>query len=258
MTSNPTIRVAVINHIMTIIMDRPDVLNALDPSSHHQLGEALDRFAAADDLRVAIITGAGDRAFCVGSDLKVRSEMGGDDMPPSGFGGMAERFGLLKPVIAAVNGHAIGGGLELVLACDMAISVPHAKFGLPEVKVGLAAAGGLHRLARQLPLKHAMEIALGGNLFDAAQAKEYGLINRVVAAEDLSSTVAKLAEGLLDCAPMSLRATKQMMIEGLSQPSLDAAFGAEYRAYNAMLTSEDAKEGSEAFLERRKPDWKNR
>lgn len=258
MTNYPTIRVDVSGQIMHITMDRPDVLNALDPSSHRQLAEAIDRYAADDDLRVAIITGAGDRAFCVGSDLKVRSEMGGDDMPPSGFGGMAERFDLLKPVIAAVNGHAIGGGLELVLACDMAISVPHAKFGLPEVKVGLSAAGGLHRLARQLPMKHAMEIALGGNLFDAVQAKEYGLINHIVAAEDMRETVKKLAKGLLDCAPMSLRATKQMITEGLSQPSLDAAFGAAYPAYETMLASEDAKEGSKAFLERRKPDWKNR
>ena len=258
MTSNRTIRVDVAGHIMTITVNRPEVLNALDPPSHRQLAAAIDRYTVDDDLRVAIITGSGDRAFCVGSDLKVRSEMGGDDMPPSGFGGMANRFGLLKPVIAAVNGHAIGGGLELVMACDMAISVPHAKFGLPEVKVGLAASGGLHRLARQLPMKHAMEIALGGNLFDAAQAREYGLINRVVASEDLSKVAANLAKGLLDCAPLSLLATKQMMIEGLSQPSLDAAFGAEYPAYETMLNSEDAKEGSKAFLERRRPDWKNR
>jgi len=253
-----TIRTECDGPIMTVTMDRPEVLNALDPSSHRLLSEAFDRYAADDDLRVAIITGAGDKSFCVGSDLKARAKVGHDDMPTAGFAGLTERFDLLKPVIAAVNGHAIGGGLEIVLACDLAIAVPHAKFGLPEVKVGLAASGGLHRLARQLPMKHAMEIALTGTLFDANQALAFGLVNRVVDAENLSETVVTLAKGLLDCAPLSLHASKQMMTDGLAKPSLQAAFSARYSAYEEMLVSEDAVEGSRAFLENRKPVWKNR
>jgi enoyl-CoA hydratase/carnithine racemase len=257
-TDEIAIRVEQDGPIMTVTMDRPDVLNALDPPSHRKLSEAFDRYATDDDLRVAIITGAGETAFCVGSDLKVRAELGQDDMPATGFAGLTERFDLLKPVIAAVNGHAIGGGLEIVLACDMAIAVPHAKFGLPEVKVGLAAYGGLHRLVRQLPMKHAMEIALTGTLFDAVQAMIFDLINRVVEPGKLSESVISLATGLLDCAPLSLRASKQMMVDGLAEPSLQAAFSARYSAYETMHASDDAKEGSRAFLENRKPVWKNR
>ena len=258
MSDDSTILVDCSGPIMTITINRPEVLNALDPPSHRQLSEVFDRYAADDDLRVAIITGSGDKAFCVGSDLKVRAEMGGDDMPATGFAGLTERFDLLKPVIAAVNGHVIGGGLEIVLACDMAVAVPNAKFGLPEVKVGLAASGGLHRLARQLPMKHVMEIALTGTLFDADQAKKFGLINRIVEPQNLADTVASLADGLFECAPISVRATKQIVAEGLKESSLQAAFSAEYSIYEKMLASDDAKEGSRAFLEKRKPNWKNR
>ncbi len=258
MSETKAIRVERDGPVMVLTMDRPEVLNALDPPAHRQLAEALDQYAADDDLHVAILTGAGEKAFCVGSDLKARAEMGGDDMPRAGFGGIAERFDLMKPVIAAINGHAIGGGMEMVLACDLALAVPTAKFGLPEVRVGLAASGGLHRLARQLPTKHAMEIALSGELFSAERALEYGLINRVVDAGALMQAATELANGLLAGAPMALRATKQMMLDGLGKPSLAAAFGAGYSEYEAMLSSEDAIEGSAAFLERRKPVWKNR
>ena len=258
MTTPETIRVETDGPVMTLTIDRPSVLNALDPTSHSQLAAAFDRYAADDGLFVAIITGAGEKAFCVGSDLKVRTEMGGDDMPPTGFGGLAERFDLTKPVVAAVNGHAIGGGLEIVLACDMAIAVSTAKFGLPEVNVGLAAAGGLHRLARYVPMKQAMQIAMTGELFSAEKALKFGLINQVVTAEELSGALQTLTDQLLQSAPLSLSATKQMMLDGLSKPSLQAAFEAHYPAYEAMLASEDAIEGSNAFLEKRPPNWKNR
>ena len=258
MTTPETIRVETDGPVMTLTIDRPSVLNALDPTSHSQLAAAFDRYAADDGLYVAIITGAGEKAFCVGSDLKVRTEMGGDDMPPTGFGGLAERFDLTKPVVAAINGHAIGGGLEIVLACDMAIAVSTAKFGLPEVNVGLTAAGGLHRLARYVPMKQAMQIAMTGELFSAEKALEFGLINQVVTAEELSGALQTLTDQLLQSAPLSLSATKQMMLDGLSKPSLQVAFEAHYPAYEAMLASEDAIEGSKAFLEKRPPNWKNK
>ena len=135
-------------------------------------------------------------------------------MPATGFGGLTERFDLDKPVIAAVNGDAIGGGLELVLACDLAIAARHARFGLPEPRVGLAAHGGLHRLARQIPLKQAMGIALTGRLLSAEEALAYGLLNAVVDAAELAAEVARWTGALLAAAPLALRATKQMMLAG--------------------------------------------
>ena len=242
--------------VMTITIDRPQALNALDPDAHRAMHEAFDAFATDEALRVAVVTGTGERAFCVGSDLKVRAAMGGDDMPPPGFAGLTECFDLDKPVIAAVNGLALGGGMEIVLACDLAIAVEGARFALPEVKVGLAAAGGLHRLARQLPSKRAMEVALTGRMLEASDALEFGLINEVVPAGGLSEATARWTELLLANAPLSLQASKQMMLDGLAKPSLEEAFAGTYPAYEKMLTSEDAVEGSRAFIEKRKPEWK--
>lgn len=244
--------------VVTLRIDRPEVRNALHPAAHAEMAAALDAFAADDGLRVAVITGSGDRAFCAGSDLKARAETGVDDMPPTGFAGLAERFDLWKPVIAAVNGDAIGGGLEIVLACDLAVAVDGARFGLPEPKVGLAAAGGLHRLARAIPDKWAMELALTGRLFDAGEALRLGLVNRVVPREALSATVRAMAAGIAANAPLSTMATKQMMRQGLGYASLADAFAARYPAHEAMLASEDAREGPRAFAEKRRPVWKGR
>ena len=168
--------------LMVITIDRPSVLNALDPAAHQALSEALDDFGSDDSLRVAIVTGAGERSFCVGSDLKARVTSNRDNHPPTGFAGLTHRFDLEKPVIAAVNGLAIGGGLEIVLASDLAIAADHAVFQLPETKVGLAAigGGGLQRLARQIPMKHAMDVILTGRRFDAEEARMMGLVSRVV------------------------------------------------------------------------------
>ncbi|WP_245408302.1 enoyl-CoA hydratase-related protein [Zhengella mangrovi] len=245
--------------IMEVTINRPAVRNALDPSAHRRLAGIFDAFAADDRLRVAIITGSGDRAFCVGSDLKARLASGGDRMPATGFAGLCERFDLEKPVIAAINGDCIGGGLEIVLACDLALTVPHARFGLPEPRVGLVAAGGLHRLARSLPAKLAMEIALTGQLFDAAKAQGHGLVNAVVpAGADVLQDARKLAAQIVECAPLATKATKQMIARGLEAPSLAAAFAGDYPAYREMLQSNDAVEGSRAFLEKRRPNWTGR
>lgn len=252
------IRIERKNAVLWLTIDRPEVRNSLHPDAHRELSKAFDAFEADDSLHLAIITGAGDRSFCAGSDLKYRAQTGDTYIPETGFAGLTERFSVSKPVIAAVNGDAIGGGLEIVLACDLAIAVDSARFGLPEPKVGLAASGGLHRLARQVQFKRAMDIALTGRLFSADEALELGLINQVVACDSLLTAVGALVEQLSRSAPLALRATKQMILDGLDKPSLEAAFNAHYPAYDTMLMSEDAKEGPLAFSQKRIPEWKGR
>jgi crotonobetainyl-CoA hydratase len=244
--------------VLTITIDRPEVLNALHPPAHDELARAFDLYAADSELRVAILTAAGERAFCVGTDLKQRARTGRDDHPATGFAGLTRRFDLLKPVVAAVNGLALGGGLEIVLACDLAIAAEHAQFGLPEPLVGLAAlgGGGLQRLVRQVPLKQAMGLALTGRRVSAEQALRIGLVNEVVAAEDLPARARALAQELLACAPLSLEASKQVMLRSLAEPDLRAAIEAAYPAAERMLASQDAVEGQRAFVEKRPPRWR--
>jgi len=242
--------------VLTIAINRPAEMNALHPPAHHELADIFDRFQADGELRIACLTGAGTDAFCVGSDLRASTDR--HRLPATGFGGLTERFDLLKPVIAAVNGHCIGGGLELALACDLVIAADHAKFGLPEPRIGLAATGGLHRLFRQIPTQHAMEIVLTGKLFGAAEAKDFGLINAVVPAAGLAGEIAGWTQQILDCAPLAVEATKQLALGGLDARSLQEAFERSYPALETMLASNDALEGPRAFLEKRPPKWSGR
>lgn len=242
-------------HALWITIDRPEVRNALNPQAHRELADAFDRFAANDALWVAVLTGRGDKAFCVGSDLKHRVEAGSNETPETGFAGLCERYDLDKPVIAAINGDALGGGLETVLACDLAIAVDTARLGLPEPRVGLCAHGGLHRLIRHLPSKTAALLAMTGKLFNAAEAKAMHLVNDVVPREDFASAVEALVNEVLTCAPLAIRATKQMMHQGLLAPDVETAFAARYPAYEKMLSSKDAREGPAAFAEKRPPVW---
>jgi enoyl-CoA hydratase/carnithine racemase len=246
--------------ILWITINRPAALNSLNPLAHRELSAALDGFAADAALRVAVITGTGERAFCVGSDLKARAAINADDHPPTGFGGISHRFDLVKPVIAAVNGLALGGGLEIVAACDLAIAADHAEFALPEPRVGLAAlgGGGLQRLARHLPLKHAMELVLTGRRFDAEEAMRIGLVNDVVPRAQLEARVRAMAAMIVEGAPLAVEASKQVMLQSLAFPDLQAAFRASYPAAERMLASEDAREGQSAFVEKRKPRWQGR
>jgi crotonobetainyl-CoA hydratase len=246
--------------VLTIAINRPHVLNALHPPAHRELARAFDHFAAAPELRVAILTGKGERAFCVGTDVKARAESGRDDHPDTGFGGITRRFDLFKPVIAAINGLALGGGLEMVVACDLAVAADDARLGLPEPLVGLAAlgGGGLQRLARQLPLKQAMGLVLSGKSIGAGEALRMGLINQVVPARDLLAAARVLATDLLAGAPLALEAAKQVMLQSLAEPDLEKALRATYPAAERMLASEDAREGQRAFVEKRKPRWLGR
>jgi crotonobetainyl-CoA hydratase len=246
--------------ILWITINRPAALNALNPLAHRELSAALDQFGADPALRVAVITGAGERAFCVGSDLKARAERNADDHPPTGFGGISHRFDLAKPVIAAVNGLALGGGVEIVAACDLAVAADHVEFGLPEPRVGLAAlgGGGLQRLARNMPLKYAMELVLTGRRFGAEEARRIGLINDVVPRAELRARVRQMAGQIIAGAPLAVEASKQVMLQSLALPDLAAALRARYPAAERMLASEDAREGQRAFVEKRQPRWQGR
>ena len=247
---------------LILTIDRPHRRNALDPEAHHKLASLFDTFALNDTLLVAIITGTGDKAFCSGSDLSVEAGLDRANLPPTGFAGLAERFDLIKPVIAAVNGDAIGGGMEIVLACDLCVAAPSARFSLPEPRVGLAASGGLHRLARQVPLKQAMEIALTGRMFAADELVGMGVVNQLspspTGGADVLALALETATLICENAPLAVRATKQMMMRGLDLPDLEAAFAMRYPAFEAMLASEDASEGRLAFLQKRRPKWRGR
>ncbi|OJV34775.1 MAG: enoyl-CoA hydratase [Sphingomonas sp. 67-36] len=247
---------------LTIVtIDRAEAMNALNPAANAEFAEIFDAFAADPDQWVAIITGAGDKAFCAGNDLKETSRnlaRGAPlETPVKGYAGLTSRYDLDKPVIAAVNGVAMGGGFEIALACDLIVASDTAVFALPEPKVGLAAlAGGLLRLRRQIGLKQAMGMILTGRSVSAAEGRELGFVNDVVPAADLLSAARRWADLIFACSPMSIRASKQIVQRGLDE-SLDAADRAHlhWPAVKALFRSADMREGPAAFAQKRKPNW---
>ncbi len=240
--------------LLVITLDRPEVLNALHLAAHVELSRIFDSFAVDPALRVAIVTGSGERAFCVGTDLKSLAATGNYSYPRGGF---AKRFDLWKPVIAAVNGLCLGGGFEILAACDLAVASEHAQFGLPEPLVGLAALGGsaLQRLARQISMKDAMYLALTGQRVDAAEARRIGLVTEVVPQAEVMARARTLAQKILACAPLALQATKQAMLMSFNESNLEKSMQKPYPAEAVMLASRDAIEGPLAFAQKRKPDW---
>src|SRR2546423_12200266 len=248
-------------HVLTVTINRPEVMNALHPKANAELAGVWDEFAADPELWIGIITGAGDRAFSAGNDLKHQAS-GGDmsGQPASGFAGLTSRFDLDKPVIAAVNGVAMGGGFEIALACDIIVASEQAVFALPEPRVGLAAlAGGLHRLPRQIGLKRAMGMILTARHVTAREGHELGFVNEVVPPGEALAAAERWAETICKNSPMSIRASKQTIQTGLAM-SLGQAIAEQrdYPAVKAMVASQDYVEGPKAFSEKRPPKWLGR
>ena len=247
--------------ITVFTLNRPDVMNAMHSPAHFEMDEAVNAFAADADQWVGIVTGAGDRAFSAGNDLKHQATGGKMGSPPSGFAGLTSRFDLAKPLIAAVNGVAMGGGFEIALACDIILASEAAVFALPEPRVGLAAlAGGLHRLPRAIGTKRAMGMILTARRVSAAEGKELGFVHEVTTAGDLMARAKALAGEICQLGPMSIRASKEAVYRGLDEPSLEAALKGlnKYPAVAALYTSEDFKEGPLAFSQKRPPNWQGR
>jgi crotonobetainyl-CoA hydratase len=225
-----------------------------------EMGKAFDEFAANPDLWVAIVTGEGPKAFSAGNDLKFAAsgQKSPVPMPSTGFGGLTSRYDLFKPVIAAVNGFAMGGGFEIALACDIIIASENAKFALPEPRVGFAAlASGMHRLPRQVPLKKAMGMMLTGRTVGAKEGHEIGFVTAVVPEGQALAEAKKWAAQILECSPMAIRATKETVVTGLNTADLKTAFDHKVPGIARLMASADHKEGPKAFAEKRKPVWKN-
>ncbi|MBI5481115.1 MAG: enoyl-CoA hydratase/isomerase family protein [Deltaproteobacteria bacterium] len=254
-------------HLLVVTIDRPEARNALSMQMTRELCEAWRMLRDDAELRVAVLTGAGDKAFCAGADLK---EIGAwyRSMTPierreraerePGLGGITRNLDPGKPVIAAINGHCLAGGLELALACDLRVAAGHATFGLPEVKRGIMpGAGGTQRLPRAVPLGAALEMLLSGDAIDAETALRVGLVNRVVPAAGLMDEARALAGRIAQCAPLAVQAARAAALRGLHLP-LDEGLRLEQMHAEPLRHTEDAAEGIRAFAEKRTPEFRGR
>ena len=260
--------------VQVLRLNRPEAANSLNPEMLRELGRAFHESNTDDATQVLVLTGAGERIFCAGMDLRAFSQS--DQSPGSGTagsnagsnagstqGGAADgatpfNFRTLptKPVIAAVNGAAVGGGFELALSCDLVVAADTARFGLPEVKRGLIAGGGGTLLGTRLPLSLALEVALTGDLIDAQRAASWGLVNRVVPAAELLDAALGLAQSIAANGPLAIRMTKELVRRAvLDDPKRGWATPEEL---TSIFASEDAQEGAVAFLEKRPASWKGR
>ncbi len=258
----PSVEISVNSHVATVVLNRPEAMNAIDPEMRGLLHQAWDRLRTDEDIWVAIITGSGDKAFCTGSDLK-KTMPSSDPFARQIFGeadSSATVTGLAmdKPLIAAVNGYAIGGGMELALACDIRIASENAQFALSEVKVGsIPGSGGTQRLPRMVAMSDAMLMLLTGDRVNAREAHRMGLVSEVTPQGELLAVARKIAERITSNAPLSVRAIKRLVFQGIEMP-LAQAMDAERYVFGLIYGTEDRIEGRRAFAEKRKPNYKGR
>jgi crotonobetainyl-CoA hydratase len=254
------IRYELDGHVARVTIDRPNVLNAVDRAAHNELQRVWADIEASSDVRVVVLTGAGDRSFCVGADVSAEGvdKTGMEywaDLDPDGFGGLSLRESLDVPVIARVNGYALGGGMEMVLGCDIVVAAETARFGLTEPRIGrLPLDGGMVRLARQIPYHQAMGLLLTGRKAPAEEMQRLGLVNEVVPAADLDDAVQRWVDDVLACAPLSLKAIKQT-VQRTAHLTAREANTVRLPALVAALQSKDQDEGVRAFQEKRAPNW---
>ncbi|HVB71308.1 MAG TPA: crotonase/enoyl-CoA hydratase family protein [Acidimicrobiales bacterium] len=241
-------------HIGLLTINRPDARNAINRATAEAIDVALGAADADDDVWVVVLTGAGDKAFSAGMDLKAFAA-GEVPFTPHGFGGITRRE-FTKPLIAAVNGAALAGGFEIMISCDMVVAADHARFGIPEATRGLVAgAGGLIRLPRRVPLTVALEMALTGDPIDAERAYDLGLVNRVVPGDQVVDAAMALAERIVQNAPLAVRTSKRVMREAVELTE-EQAWTLNDDAFAAIGRSADALEGAVAFAEKRPPNWR--
>ena len=256
-----SVTLEIADHVATVTLNRPHAMNAVDLESEAELQRIWTQIEGDPQVRVVVLTGAGDRAFCAGSDLKNPQVTGLEYWAaprPGGFGGIALRETLQVPVIARVNGFALGGGFEMVLGCDIVVACEEASFGLPEPLVGrMPLDGGMVLLQRQVPFRKAMGMLFTGKRASAAQALEMGLVNEVVPRTELDAAVARWVNDILACAPLSLKAIKQIVRNTSHMPAAQAQ-ALRLPALVAALNSEDGDEGVLAFQQKRKPQWQGR
>src|ERR1700722_16692186 len=256
-----SVRLEIADHVARVTIDRPEVLNALDAEAEAALEAIWQGLEVNRDVRAVVLTGAGERGFCVGADMKNVAKSGLEYWAaarPNGFGGIALRTTLDIPVIARVNGHALGGGFEMVLGSNIAIAAKKAGFGLPEPRVGrLPLDGGMVLLARQIPFRQAMGMLLTGRRISASQALDMGLVNEVVPRAELDAAVDRWIADILACAPLSLRAIKQT-VRRTAQLAASEAQALRLPALIECLQSADGEEGVRAFREKRAPVWTGR
>lgn len=251
-------RVETDGNILKVTMNRPEVYNAIHPQMSHEMDRIWTEFENDPALWVAVLTGAGDRAFSAGNDLKATAAGNQPEPPESGFGGLTMRR-RPKPIIAAVNGFAMGGGLETALACDIIIAADTAEIALPEPKVGLiAGAGGIQRLSRQIGRKAAMEMLLTGRRVSAFEAVQLGIANQAVPAADLMGVAMAKAREIASVSPTSVRITMQVLAEMDDREEMLESLMISRRAIAELRRTEDFREGVQAFVEKRTPEWQNR
>lgn len=247
-------------HILIVTMNRPDVYNAVHVDMHNEMADCWDSFAADQDLWVAVLTGAGDKAFSAGNDLKATAQGGSKaKMTESGFAGLSSRFDLEKPIIAAVNGFAMGGGFETALSCDIILASENAKFALPEVKVGFfAAASGVQRLSRYVGRLAAQEMMFTGRTITAAEALEMGCVNEVHPHDMLMAKALEKAEQLCTVSPSAVKATKRVLNDLNRRDGMAESIAYSREVIADLSKTEDFKEGVNAFVEKRAPQWVNK